>query len=495
VPPATGASPASSQRKYSKLERKIGFSPNSVESTILAQRPRCPAIAVTLQCTMPKPAVLVIDDEPDLCELLSITLQRMDLSPRTANTVAEARRLLKAERFDLCLTDMQLPDGNGLELVEWMQQNTPTVPVAVITAHGNMETAVRALKVGAFDFVSKPLDLAGLRKLVATAIKLSNPSDGDTSVFGPRLLGTSTAMHSMREMIARVARSQAPVHISGESGTGKELVAKLIHESGPRRDGPFVPVNCGAIPTELMESEFFGHKRGSFTGAINDKKGLIQSAEGGTLFLDEIADLPLHMQVKLLRVIQEKAVRAVGEQVEVGIDVRVLSATHKNLADLVTEGKFREDLFYRVNVIELRVPSLRERPEDVQELAEAILRRLGRRMKVTPPALGKDALAALEAYAFPGNVRELENILERAITLTTSGEIRASDIQLRPPPGGVAAATSSSVGALGDHLEDIERDAIVRALEQTRFNKTAAAKVLGMSFRALRYRIKKLGIE
>jgi two-component system response regulator PilR (NtrC family) len=445
---------------------------------------------------MPKPAVLIIDDEPDLCELLSITLQRMDLNPRTANSIAAGRRLLKAERFDLCLTDMQLPDGNGLELVEWMQQNTPTVPVAVITAHGNMESAVRALKVGAFDFVSKPLDLAGLRKLVATAIKLSNPNDGDTSVFGPRLLGTSAAMHNMREMIARVARSQAPVHISGESGTGKELVAKLIHESGPRREGPFVPVNCGAIPTELMESEFFGHKRGSFTGAVNDKKGLIQSAEGGTLFLDELADLPLHMQVKLLRVIQEKAVRAVGEQLEVGIDVRILSATHKNLAQLVAEGKFREDLFYRVNVIELRVPSLRERPEDVQELAEAVLRRLGRRMKITSPMLGKDALAALEAYAFPGNVRELENILERAITLTTEGEIRASDIQLRPPPGGgLAPANSSATHALGDHLEDIERDAIIKALEQTRFNKTAAAKVLGMSFRALRYRIKKLGIE
>jgi two-component system response regulator PilR (NtrC family) len=450
----------------------------------------------TLQCAMPKPAVLVIDDEPDLCELLSITLQRMDLNPRTADSIAAGKRLLKAERFDLCLTDMQLPDGNGLELVEWMQQHTPTVPVAVITAHGNMESAVRALKVGAFDFVSKPLDLAGLRKLVATAIKLSNPNDGDTSVFGPRLLGTSTAMHNMREMIARVARSQAPVHISGESGTGKELVAKLIHESGPRREGPFVPVNCGAIPTELMESEFFGHKRGSFTGAVNDKKGLIQSAEGGTLFLDEIADLPLHMQVKLLRVIQEKAVRVVGEQLEVGIDVRILSATHKNLAQLVADGKFREDLFYRVNVIELRVPSLRERPEDVQELAEAVLRRLGRRMKITPPMLAKDALSALEAYAFPGNVRELENILERAITLTTEGEIRATDIQLRPPPaGGLAPANSSATHALGDHLEDIERDAIIKALEQTRFNKTAAAKVLGMSFRALRYRIKKLGIE
>ena len=445
---------------------------------------------------MAKPAVLVVDDEPDICELLSITLQRMELNPRTANSVAAAQRLLKTEQFELCLTDMQLPDGDGLDLVKWIQQYSPSVPVAVITAHGNMETAVRALKIGAFDFVSKPLDLAGLRKLVATAIRLSDNNDGDTSVFGPRLLGTSQAMHNMREMIARVARSQAPVHISGESGTGKELVAKLIHESGPRRDGPFVPVNCGAIPTELMESELFGHKRGSFTGAVSDKKGLIQSAEGGTLFLDEIADLPLHMQVKLLRVIQEKAVRPVGEQQETGIDVRILSATHKSLSNLVADGKFREDLFYRVNVIELRVPSLRERPEDVQELAEAVLRRLGRRMKITPPMLAKDALAALETYSFPGNVRELENILERAITLSTSGEVTAADIQLRPTPTGAVAIENNSAGApLGDHLEDIEREAIVKALEQTRYNKTAAAKVLGMSFRALRYRIKKLGIE
>src|SRR6202161_4327074 len=419
---------------------------------------------------MPNPAVLVVDDEPDICELLSITLQRMQLNPRTANTLATAQRLLKTEQFDLCLTDMHLSDGDGLDLVKWIQQNSPSVPGAVITAHGNMETAVRALKVGAFDFVSKPLDLAGLRKLVATAIKLSDQNDSDTSVFGPRLLGTFAAMQHMREMIARVARSQAPVHIFGESGTGKELVAKLIHESGPRRDGPFVPVNCGAIPTELMESELFGHKRGSFTGAVSDKKGLIQSAEGGTLFLDEIADLPLHMQVKLLRVIQEKAVRPIGEQLEIGIDVRVLSATHKDLSKLVAEGKFREDLFYRVNVIELRVPSLRERPEDVPELAEAILRRLGRRMKISPPTLGKDALAALEVYAFPGNVRELENILERAITLSAGGEVSADDIQLRATHGDSPnAAPPQSGGGLGDHLEDIERDAIRKALEQTRY--------------------------
>jgi two-component system response regulator PilR (NtrC family) len=445
---------------------------------------------------MPNPSVLIVDDEPDLCELLSITLQRMDLSSRTANTVSVAQRMLKSGDFSLCLTDMQLPDGDGLDLVKWIQQYSPNVPVAVITAHGNMETAVRALKLGAFDFVSKPLDLTGLRKLVASAIKLSGALDSDTSIFGPRLLGTSKAMQQMRDMIARVARSQAPVHIFGESGTGKELVAKLIHESGPRREGPFIPVNCGAIPGELMESELFGHKRGSFTGAVSDKKGLIQSAEGGTLFLDEIADLPLHMQVKLLRVIQEKAVRPIGEQFEVGVDVRVLSATHKNLSQLVAEAKFREDLFYRVNVIELRVPSLRERAEDVPELADAILRRLARRMKMPVPTLSKDAVSALETYAFPGNVRELENILERAITLSTGGEIRAADIELRAAPlGATASGNAANASALGDHLEDIERDAILKALEQTKYNKTAAAKVLGMSFRALRYRIKKLGID
>jgi two-component system response regulator PilR (NtrC family) len=444
---------------------------------------------------MSKPAVLVVDDEPDICELLSITLQRMNLAPSAVDTVAAAQRLLKAGRFDLCLTDMQLPDANGLELVQWMQSNTPSVPVAVITAHGNVETAVRALKLGAFDFVSKPLDLAGLRKLVAAAIKLAGSTDSDTSIYGPRLLGASAAMQNLREMIARVARSQAPVHVSGESGTGKELVAKLIHESGPRRDGPFVPVNCGAIPTELMESELFGHKRGSFTGALADKQGLIQSAEGGTLFLDEIADLPLHMQVKLLRVIQEKAVRPVGEQREEPIDVRFLSATHKNLSNLVADGRFREDLFYRVNVIELRVPALRERLEDVPELAETVLRRLSRRMRIATPSLAEDALAALASYAFPGNVRELENILERAITLSTGGAVHAADIQLRPTPAAQAAANARGAGALGDQLEEVEREAIVKALEAARYNKTAAAKALGMTFRALRYRIKKLGIE
>src|SRR5579863_5545679 len=308
--------------------------------------------------------VLVVDDEPDLLELVSLTLGRMSLQTRTASDLGTARRLLKSERFVLCLTDMRLPDGDGLELVAWIQEHRSTLPVAVITAHGNVESAVRALKLGAFDFVSKPLDLGVLRKLVGSAIKLRGAGDPEATAAtfrGPRLLGGSPVMEQLRDMIVRVARSQAPVHISGESGTGKELVARMIHESGARREGPFVAVNCGAIPTELMESELFGHRRGSFTGAIADKKGLVQSAEGGTLFLDEVADLPLHMQVKLLRLVQEKSVRPVGEAREETVDVRILSATHKNLTDLVAQGLFREDLFYRINVIELHVPALRER--------------------------------------------------------------------------------------------------------------------------------------
>jgi two-component system response regulator PilR (NtrC family) len=452
-----------------------------------------------------QPVVLVVDDEPDLLELVSLTLGRMSLKTRTAADLSSARRLLKAERFDLCLTDMRLPDGDGLDLVAWIQENRAAIPVAVITAHGNVESAVRALKLGAFDFVSKPLDLGVLRKLVGSAIKLGSAIDEETArtLRGPRLLGSSAVMEQLREMIGRVARSQAPVHIWGESGTGKELVARMIHESGARRDGPFVAVNCGAIPTELMESELFGHKRGSFTGAVADKKGLVQSAEGGTLFLDEVADLPLHMQVKLLRLVQEKTVRPVGEAREEAVDVRILSATHKSLVDLVAQGLFREDLFYRINVIELRVPALRERSGDIGEIAEAILQRLGRRANGSVPEISGDAVRMLEAYPFPGNVRELENVLERALTLSTGGIITPEHIRVRmaarPPEGHRSAAVAAAVvqgdTALGSQLESIERDAIVKALEKTRYNKTAAAKLLGMSFRALRYRIKKLGIE
>ena len=456
-----------------------------------------------------RPVVLIVDDEPDLLELVSLTLSRMNLETRTAPDVQTARRQLKSGSFDLCLTDMRLPDGDGLDLVAWIQENHPNVPVAVITAHGNVESAVRALKLGAFDFVSKPLDLSVLRKLVGSAIRLGSRGDGSATTLGqaPRLIGRSGVMQQLRGMIARVSRSQAPVHIYGESGTGKELVARLIHETGPRSEGPFVAVNCGAIPTELMESELFGHKRGSFTGAVADKKGLVQSAEGGTLFLDEVADLPLHMQVKLLRVVQEKTVRPIGESREETVDVRILSATHKNLAELVEAGRFREDLFYRINVIEMRVPALRERSEDISEIAETVLGRMGRRMKAEPARLDAEAVRTLEGYSFPGNVRELENVLERALTLSTTGVISSEHIKVRSvtrPPSEAAAATGLGPagtaaaiegGALGAQLEDIERDAIVKALEKTRYNKTAAAKLLGMSFRALRYRIKKLGIE
>ncbi|HXW74996.1 MAG TPA: sigma-54 dependent transcriptional regulator [Steroidobacteraceae bacterium] len=452
-----------------------------------------------------QPTVLVVDDEPDLLELVSLTLSRMNLRTRTAGDLSSARRLLKAEHFELCLTDMRLPDGDGLDLVAWIQEHRATLPVAVITAHGNVESAVRALKLGAFDFVSKPLDLGVLRKLVGSAIKLGTAIDEQTAATlrGPRLLGGSAAMEQLREMIGRVARSQAPVHICGESGTGKELVARMIHESGARREGPFVAVNCGAIPTELMESELFGHKRGSFTGAVADKKGLVQSAEGGTLFLDEVADLPLHMQVKLLRVVQEKTVRPVGEAREERVDVRILSATHKNLADLVAHGLFREDLYYRINVIELRVPALRERSGDILEIAEAILQRLARRANVPAPEISREAVATLEVYSFPGNVRELENVLERAVTLSNGAQITPEHIRLRTatrPAASEAAATApvsalAENTALGNQLESIEREAIIKALEKTRYNKTAAAKLLGMSFRALRYRIKKLGIE
>jgi two-component system response regulator PilR (NtrC family) len=451
-----------------------------------------------------QPVVLVVDDEPDLLELVSLTLNRMNLKTRTAADLGSARRLLKSERFDLCLTDMRLPDGDGLDLVAWIQENRAAVPVAVITAHGNVESAVRALKLGAFDFVSKPLDLGVLRKLVGSAIKLGGAIAGETAATlrGARLLGRSALMEQLRDMIGRVARSQAPVHICGESGTGKELVARMIHESGARREGPFVAVNCGAIPSELMESELFGHRRGSFTGAVADKKGLVQSAEGGTLFLDEVADLPLHMQVKLLRLVQEKSVRPVGEAREETVDVRILSATHKNLTDLVAQGLFREDLFYRINVIELHVPALRERSGDVAEIAETILQRLARRAGGPAEQISPEAVAMLEAYPFPGNVRELENVLERALTLSTGGVIGPEHIRLRSTVGAsadvrAAAANRATEGgtALGTQLESIEREAIVRALEKTRYNKTAAAKLLGMSFRALRYRIKKLGIE
>ena len=459
---------------------------------------------------------LVVDDERDIRELLVLTLGRMGLKCDTASSLHDARALLRHNSYALCLTDMRLTDGSGLDLVREISQLYPQTPVAMITAFGNQEAAVGALKAGAFDFVSKPVDLSVLRGLVQHALKLglesaaggaARPADAP----GPaatRLLGSSMAMAELRTTLAKVARSQAPVYIAGESGVGKELVARTIHDEGMRASGPFVPVNCGAIPAELMESEFFGHKKGSFTGAHADKPGLFQAAEGGTLFLDEVAELPLPMQVKLLRAIQEKSVRPVGANNEIAVDVRILSATHKNLAALVEDGRFRHDLYYRINVIELRVPPLRERREDLPLLADAILARLAKAQHRARPVLHPDAVEALARYNFPGNVRELENILERAFALADDDGIRAADLRLpemRPSVPAQAAAAArdptridpreSATSALPNFIEEIERKAIEQALTDNRYNKTRAAAQLGITFRALRYKLKKLGID
>ncbi|KZC39931.1 MULTISPECIES: sigma-54-dependent transcriptional regulator [Rhodanobacter] len=457
--------------------------------------------------------VLVIDDERDIRELLTITLGRMDLQVDAVGTVAEARRALAERSYDLCFTDMRLPDGTGHEIIELIAAEHPDMPVAMITAYGNVDAAVNALKAGAFDFVSKPVDIQMLRGLVRTALRLAEErrsgaaaaKTGDSS----RLIGDSSAMQQVRATIAKLARNQAPVYIAGESGVGKELVARLIHEQGPRASGPFVPVNCGAIPSELMESEFFGHRKGSFTGASTDKEGLFQAAQGGTLFLDEVAELPLHMQVKLLRAIQEKAVRPIGGRDEIPVDARILSATHKNLGQLVEQGQFRQDLFYRINVIELRVPPLRERRGDVSQLSAFILKALAGKSGESVGQLSPSARGALEAYDFPGNVRELENILERAMAMCDGSTIEAADLMLpqrsaRPshepaapgqPSAPAAAASTGADGGLDDYISNLERTAIVKALEESRYNKTAAARKLGITFRALRYKLKKLGID
>jgi two-component system response regulator PilR (NtrC family) len=448
-------------------------------------------------------SALVVDDERDIRELLVLTLGRMGIRVDTAADVAAARAQLAAEKYDLCLTDMRLPDGSGMDLISHISQRFPETPVAMITAHGNVEAAVEALKAGAFDFVTKPVDLGVLRRLVQNALDLGEQRRANQPA-GNRLVGDSARMQQLRATIAKLARSQAPVYIAGESGVGKELVARLIHEQGARSNGPFVPVNCGAIPSELMESELFGHKKGSFTGAHADKEGLFQTANGGTLFLDEVAELPLHLQVKLLRVIQEKNVRPVGAAIEVPLDVRILSATHKNLAKLVEDGRFRHDLYYRLNVIELPVPPLRERREDIPMIAAAILKRLSGELGEVLPELSNSALAALAAYPFPGNVRELENIIERAVALCEGNQIDVPDLRLpslaaeRQAPSSasaVVALSSADSTALPDALEQIEREAIQKALEACRYNKTKAAAQLGITFRALRYKLKKLDME
>ncbi|MFA6052631.1 MAG: sigma-54 dependent transcriptional regulator [Methylobacter sp.] len=443
---------------------------------------------------MKKPLALIVDDEPDIRELLEITLNRMDIQTHCAENVAQARALLQQKPFDFCLTDMKLPDGDGLELVDAIQAMPEPIPVAVITAHGNMDTAILAMKKGAFDFISKPVDLPVLRQLVSSALKLSDPVDRQSRHL---LLGESLIMQEIRAKIAKLSRSQAPVYISGESGSGKELVARLIHQQSSRSDKPFVAINCGAIPHELMESEFFGHKKGSFTGAVSDKKGLFQAAEGGTLFLDEVADLPQSLQVKLLRAIQEKKIRPVGEHQEIPVDIRLLSATHRNLADMVQNGSFRQDLYYRINVIDLSVPPLRERSGDIQVLTDHILAKLTGAGKQDRPVLSAAALAALQRYHFPGNVRELENILERALALYDGNSIEIDDLNLPIGLQNLADAPEYDPvsGSLEDHLEAIERKAITTALEENRWNKTAAAKQLGLSFRSLRYRLKKLDLD
>ena len=470
--------------------------------------------------------VLIVDDEPDIRELLEITLGRMSLDTVSVADLQEARDALNNNHFNLCLTDMRLPDGDGIELVEYINSDFDEIPVAVITAHGSTETAIKALKAGAFDFVSKPVDLQKLRDLVQSALRLSKAEEAKpTASEEPggeaisTITGQSPKIRALREQISKLARSQAPIYISGESGAGKELAAKAIHQMSSRREGPFVAVNCGAIPSELMESELFGHLKGSFTGADHDKQGLFQAASGGTLFLDEVADLPLHTQVKLLRVIQEKSVRPVGSQSEIAVDVRLLSATHKNLAKEVEQGRLRQDLYFRINVIELAVPALRDRKEDLPALTSALLEKIALENGSEECSVGEGALQALAAYTFPGNVRELENILQRAATLCENNTIERENLEFistpgaghanlqpeAPSPGVVDEQTITSDSStelemdedfsLEKHLEAIEIEAIEKALEETRWNKTAAAKKLGMSFRSLRYRLKKLGLE
>ena len=449
---------------------------------------------------MSNPLALIIDDEPDIRELLEITLSRMQIDCHLAGTVGEALQQLAANRYGLCLVDMRLPDGTGLDVLQHVATHCPETPIAVITAHGNMQLAVEALKAGAFDFVSKPVDLPVLRRLVETALRLEKPGRDEQQLPGDGdLIGKSPAMADIRRLIDKLARNQAPVFVSGESGTGKELAARAIHARSPRAGKPFVAVNCGAIPQELMESEFFGHVKGSFTGAHRDKPGLFQSADGGTLFLDEVADLPLSMQVKLLRAIQEKSVRPVGSAAEEPVDIRIISASHKNLAGMVANGEFRQDLFYRIHVIELVMSPLRERREDIPVMIDHILGRLSQRTGMPKPRLDRAALKLLYEHDFPGNVRELENILERATALCEDNMIAADDLGLgatSEADGGIALVGSELPSeGLEEYLAGVERQVITLALESTRWNRTAAARALGISFRALRYRLEKLGLD
>ncbi len=447
---------------------------------------------------MSKPLCLVVDDEPDILELLVMTLERMNIECFRAETLAGAKKILASKAFDLCLTDMRLPDGNGIEIVTTIGK---ILPVVVITAHGNVESAVTAMKAGAFDFIAKPVKVPELRTLVKTALQLPKQSE-DTSLnqqeterrqaLLSKLIGKSQAMQTIRAKIEKLARSQAQIYIKGESGTGKEVVAGMIHALSARADKPFIPVNCGAIPSELMESEFFGHKKGSFSGAYSDKKGFFQSADGGTLFLDEIADLPLHMQVKLLRAIQAKHIRVVGDSKEMPVDVRILSATHRDLGELVKKDQFRQDLFYRINVIELYIPPLCTRTEDVPDLVTKILANLNNRNTEEQMFISENAIKVLQKYHFPGNVRELENILERAMTLSENNMIEVTDLQL-PVIDNQQDAEQEKKG-LDPLVENFEKEKIFTALEEAKGNRTKAAKLLGIGVGALRYRLQKFKV-
>lgn len=438
------------------------------------------------------PRVLVVDDEPDILELLELTLLRMGLEVERAHNVHEALQRLGSSIFQLCLTDMRMPDGDGLDVVRYIAEHNLDIPVAVITAHGNLDNAVAALKAGAFDYLSKPVALDQLRALVNAAINLPQSTNG-TNKSEQVLLGQSAAMEQVRELIGRVARSQAPVHLCGESGSGKELAARLIVEKSGRSEQPFIAVNCGAIPENLMESEFFGYRKGAFTGADKDRDGFFQAAGKGTLFLDEVADLPLNMQVKLLRVIQERKVRKIGATEEEMVDVRILSATHHDLAERVKQGRFRQDLYYRLNVITLQMPALRELREDIGEIAGKILKRLRGSETIEFSA---EALQALNHYDFPGNVRELENLIERGLALCSGNVIQVDDLHLSPLDMVLTPSASGGTDKypLTDYLDKVEREVILDALKQTGFNRTAAAKILGITFRALRYRMARLDI-
>lgn len=432
------------------------------------------------------PRVLVVDDEADIRELVDLTLSRMGLAADCVGTVAEAKAILDTVTYRLCLTDMRLPDGEGLEIVRYIGERYPSLPVAVITAYGSADNAVAALKAGAFDYIAKPVGLEPLRTLIKSAMPVSTapPLADDLG-----LIGESSSIVLVRQLIGKLARSQAPVYVSGESGTGKELAARQIHRLSARQSAPFVPVNCGAIPENLVESEFFGYRKGAFTGAGEDRDGFFQAANGGTLFLDEVADLPLLMQVKLLRAIQERRVRKVGSAVEEPVDVRIISATHHNLKTRADAGSFRTDLYYRLNVIELKIPALRDRREDIPALIASIAARHGMTINLAP-----DAIEALARYNFPGNVRELENILERAAALSVGEIVHERDLQLGDDDALIVAGGGSDEG-LQEMLDRVEKQTILDALEKTRGNRTAAARLLGVSFRSLRYRIERLAIN